>query len=97
MEEIRVKPCVQIHFSDYTQADLMKLQFWFMQVHKEMYPDKNVFEMGKNRWSMFGKVTGTDQIRKLFTKNYKVSDIEDYLSKDVQSFKEKSSTYYLYN
>lgn len=88
---------VQIHFSDYTQAHLMKLQFWFMQVHKEMYPDKNVFEMGKNRWTMFEKVTGTDQIRKLFSKNYKVSDIEEYLSKDVSSFKEKSSNYYLYN
>lgn len=88
---------VQIHFNDYTKADLMKLQFWFMQVHKEMYPDKNVFEMGKNRWSMFEKVTGTDQIRKLFSKNYKVSDIEEYLSKDTASFIEKSSTYYLYN
>lgn len=88
---------VQIHFSDYTQAQLMKLQFWFMQVHKEMYPDKDVFEMGKNRWSMFEKVTGTDQIRKRFSKNYKVSDISDYLSKDVVPFKEKSQTYYLYN
>ncbi|MEQ8523188.1 DUF1343 domain-containing protein [Gracilimonas sp.] len=88
---------VQIHFNDYTKAHLMKLQFWFMQVHKEMYPDKNVFEMGKNRWSMFEKVTGTDQIRKLFSKNYKVSDIEEYLSKDTAAFIEKSSTYYLYN
>lgn len=88
---------VQIHFTDYTKAHLMKLQFWFMQVHKEMYPDKDIFEMGKNRWSMFEKVTGTDQIRKLFSKNYKVADIEAYLSKDVVSFKEKSQTYYLYN
>ncbi|MCP9291982.1 DUF1343 domain-containing protein [Gracilimonas sp. CAU 1638] len=87
---------VQIHFSDYTQAHLMKLQFWFMQVHKEMYPDKDVFEMGKNRWSMFEKVTGTDQIRMLFSQNYKVSDISEYLSKDVASFKEKSQNYYLY-
>lgn len=87
---------VQIHFSDYTQAHLMKLQFWFMQVHKEMYPDKNVFEMGKNRWSMFEKVTGTDQIRKRFSQNYEVSDISDYLSKDVASFTEKSQNYYLY-
>ncbi|WP_428236983.1 exo-beta-N-acetylmuramidase NamZ family protein [Gracilimonas sp.] len=87
---------VQIHFSDYTQAHLMKLQFWFMQVHKEMYPDKDVFEMGKNRWSMFEKVTGTDQIRKRFSQNYKVSDISEYLSKDVASFKEKSQNYYLY-
>ncbi len=87
---------VQIHFSDYSKADLMKLQFWFMQVHREMYPEKDVFEMGKNRWTMFDKVTGTDQIRKRFSKNYKVSDIEKYLDKDVKSFKEKSSNYYLY-
>lgn len=87
---------VQIHFSDYSKADLMKLQFYFMQVHHEMYPEKNVFDMGKNRWTMFDKVTGTDQIRKRFSKNYQVSDIESYLDKDVKPFKEKSSNYYLY-
>jgi uncharacterized protein YbbC (DUF1343 family) len=88
---------VEIHFSDYSQADLMKLQFWFMQVHHSMYPEKNIFEMAKNRWGMFDKVTGTDQIRKRFSKNYNVSDIAKYLDKDVQAFKEKSSNYYLYN
>mgnify|MGYP003639072050 CR=1 FL=1 len=87
---------VQIHFTDYSKADLMKLQFWFMQVHYEMYPDKNIFELSKKRWSMFEKVTGTDQIRQLFGVNYRVSDIENYLNKDADSFKEKSSKYYLY-
>ncbi len=87
---------VQIHFSDYTKADLMKLQFWFMQVHREMYPNKDIFEMAKRRWGMFDKVSGTDQIRKRFRKAYKVSDIAEYLDKDVKAFKEKSSNYYLY-
>ncbi|MDR9415065.1 MAG: DUF1343 domain-containing protein [Gracilimonas sp.] len=87
---------VQIHFTEYEKADLMNLQFYFMQVHKDMYPEKNIFEMGKNRWSMFEKVTGTDQIRIRFSENYEVADIMDYLNKDVSSFKEKSQQYYLY-
>ncbi|WP_020402509.1 exo-beta-N-acetylmuramidase NamZ family protein [Gracilimonas tropica] len=87
---------VQIHFTEYEKAELMKLQFYFMQVHHKMYPDVKVFEMGKNRWSMFDKVTGTDQIRKRFSKNYSVSDISDYLNKDITSFLEKSKNYYLY-
>lgn len=87
---------VQIHFTEYEKAELMKLQFYFMQVHHKMYPDVKVFEMGKNRWSMFDKVTGTDQIRKRFSKNYSVSDISDYLNKDITSFLEKSNNYYLY-
>jgi uncharacterized protein YbbC (DUF1343 family) len=67
-----------------------------MQVHKEMYPDIDVFEQGKNRWSMFDKVSGTDEIRNNFRKAYKVKDIEEYLNKDVESFRKKSSQYHLY-
>ncbi|HAH52616.1 MAG TPA: DUF1343 domain-containing protein [Balneola sp.] len=87
---------VQIHFSDYTQAHLMSLQYYFMQVHKEMYPEIDIFEQGKNRWSMFDKVSGTDEIRNSFRKAYKVEDIKEYLNKDVESFRKKSSQYYLY-
>lgn len=87
---------VQIHFSDYTKAELMKLQFYFMQVHHEMYPDVNVFEQGKNRWSMFDKVNGTDEVRKAFSENYRVSDIAPILDRDIDSFKTKSESYYLY-
>ncbi|MEX2364458.1 MAG: DUF1343 domain-containing protein [Balneolaceae bacterium] len=87
----------EIHFSDYSKADLMLIQFYFMQVHHELYPEKDIFEMGKNRWGMFDKVSGTDQIRQLFTKNYQVADIKNYLDKDIESFRKKSSQYYLYN
>ncbi len=88
---------VQIHFSDIEEAELMNLQFYFMQVHHKLYPDVDVFAQAENRWSMFDKVNGTDQIRKLFGENYLVSDIEAYLNKDVQTFREKSKAYYLYN
>ena len=39
---------------------------------------------------------GTDQIRVLFSKRYKVADIEAYFNKDAEAFKAKSSKYYLY-
>ena len=68
-----------------------------MQVHHQLYPDVDVFDQAQNRWSMFDKVNGTDQIRLKFGENYLVSDIEEYLNKDVQSFREKSKAYYLYN
>ena len=74
----------------------MKVQFYVMQVNNELYPDKDVFAMGENRWSSFDKVNGTDQIRKLFSKNYRVSDIEEYLDKDIDSFRTLSQKYYLY-
>ena len=88
---------VQIHFSDYTQAELMLLQYYFMQVHKELYPNKDVFDQGKNRWSMFDKVSGSDEVRKRFMKSYKVDDIRDFLNKDVESFRQKSKQYHLYD
>ena len=88
---------VQIHFSDYTKAELMLLQYYFMQVHRELFPDKNVFEQGENRWSMFDKVSGSDEVRKRFMQSYKVDDIRDFLNKDVESFRKKSKQYHLYD
>ena len=77
---------------------MIVLQFYAMQVLAEMYPDKRIFDVAtdKSRFDMFDKVCGTDQIRLRFSKNYKVSDIIDYWNKDVESFKAKSSKYYLY-
>lgn len=88
---------VQIHFTDPAKVELMKLQFWFMQVHHQMYPDRTVFERSKSRWAMFDKVSGSDQIRKQFSLSFKVADIAPYLSKDKAAFKQNSSTYYIYD
>ncbi|MDP4116790.1 MAG: DUF1343 domain-containing protein [Bacteroidota bacterium] len=87
---------VQIHIIDSKKLNLMSLQYLFLQVHHEMYPDKNIFEMSKSRWDMFDKVNGTSKIREMFSKNYKYSDIQDYLEKDIKSFKKLSQKYYLY-
>ncbi|MFY0683042.1 MAG: DUF1343 domain-containing protein [Balneola sp.] len=87
---------VQIHISDYEKVKLMSLQYYFMQIHKQMYPDIDIFKKAENRWAMFDKVSGTDQIRRRFQSSYTFNDIKNYLNKDVDSFRKKSSNYYLY-
>jgi uncharacterized protein YbbC (DUF1343 family) len=71
-----------------------------MQEIAEMYPAKAAFKEGNanaKRFSMFDKVVGSKQIRRLFARNHRVADIIDYWNKDVQSFKAASSACYLYN
>lgn len=88
---------VQIHIRDFRKVNLMEMQFYFMQVHHEMYPDKDIFEMSTTRHGMFDKVMGTDKIRIQFSRNYEVDDIKSLLNKDIESFKRTASKYYLYD
>ncbi|MFA6619001.1 MAG: DUF1343 domain-containing protein [Candidatus Neomarinimicrobiota bacterium] len=87
---------VQIHITDFTKVELMYLQFRFLEVHHELYPEHDFFEKAKHRWNMFDKVCGTDEIRIEFTKNYKFEDIKPIFERDVNEFKEMSKKYYLY-
>lgn len=89
---------VQIYITDALDACLSLIQFYAMQVLAEMYPDHKAFELEgvEKRFSMFDKVCGSDQIRKRFTKHYRVADIIDYWNKDAEAFKARSAKYYLY-
>jgi len=88
---------VQVYFTDYNKVNLMSLQFLFMQVNNELYPDKNPFSLAnESRLKMFDKVAGSDKIRELFTKNMKYIDIKNYLEKDAENFKKLSEKYYMY-
>lgn len=89
---------IQFYIDDIPESSITLLQFYAMEVLADMYPDKKIFETttDKSRFNMFDKVCGTDQIRLRFSKNYKVSDIIDYWTKDAEAFKVKSSKYYLY-
>lgn len=89
---------VQIYITDALDASLSLIQFYAMQVLAEMYPDHKAFELEgvEKRFSMFDKVCGSDQIRKRFTKHYRVADIIDYWNKDAEAFKARSAKYYLY-
>lgn len=89
---------VQIHITNFDSVNLLKLQFYFMQVNNELYPDKKIFAFADpSRIKMFDKVMGTDKIRSKFSERYKVDDIKEYLNKDVDSFRKLSARYYLYN
>lgn len=89
---------VQIHIMDDSKVNLLDVQFYFLQVHNKMYPYKNPFEITtQTRIKMFDKVMGTNKIRELFTKNFLVSDIRQYLDKDLRWFKKLAKRYYLYN
>ncbi len=88
---------VQIHITDYSKINLMGIQFLFLQVNNELYPDKNPFKLcDKSRLKMFDKVCGSDKVRELFTKNMSYNSIKDFLNKDVDNFKKLSEKYYLY-
>ena len=89
---------VQIHFTDVEKAPLSLLQFYLMQEAHKLWPDKNLFEMcDPSRLSMFDKVCGTDLIRKEFSKEFKVSAIEEIWERDIPAFRKKAEKYFLYN
>ncbi len=87
---------VQIHITDQDKLNLMGLQFRFMEVHHNLYPDIDVYALSEGRHNMFDKVTGSSKIRESFFKNYRYSDIEQILNKDVEEFRALSKKYYLY-
>ncbi len=88
---------VQIHITDFQALNLMSLQFLFMQEHHLLYPDKSPYKLAaESRYAMFDKVSGSDEVRKIFSQSMKYDDIKDFLEKDVEEFKKKSQKYFLY-
>lgn len=88
---------VQLHIKNSDSVNLMSLQFLFMQVNNELYPEYNPLMLAsESRLKMFDKVIGTSKVRELFTRNMKYEDIKEYLEKDIAKFKEISSKYYIY-
>jgi len=88
---------VQIHFTDPSVAPLSLLQFYIMQEAHRLWPDKNLFEMcDPSRLSMFDKVCGSDEVRKEFTKAFRVSDIIELWTTGIPRYREKASRYFLY-
>jgi hypothetical protein len=78
-------------------AELLPLQFHFLEVHNKLYPERNPFTLAQPaRLGAFDRAAGTDTIRKLFGASMKYSDIREYLTKDVIPFREASKRYYLY-
>ena len=89
---------VEIYVTDAEAAPLTLVQFYVMQELAAMYPDRRVMDTPEaaKRFGMFDKVTGSKQIRRLFTKRHSVADMAPYWNKDVEPFRAASSTYHLY-
>ena len=88
---------VQIHIMNYSKARLSEIQFYIMQEMNKLYPSKAVFTNANNdRFSMFDKVSGSDQIRLRFSVNHSFADIQQYWNKDVENYRKLSKKYWLY-
>lgn len=88
---------VQIYIDKGAGVGLMSIQFLFLQVHHQLYPDRNPFRMaGKDRLRMFDKVVGTGFIREKFSQSMSFASIREFLGKDVGGFRRVARKYYLY-
>ncbi len=88
---------VQVHLAGPSPANLMAIQFLFLQVHHELYPDKNPFLLADGgRIRMFDKVAGSDQVRLLFSKRMVFDDVKGMLERDVEGFRKTARHYLLY-
>lgn len=89
---------VHIYITDKKIIRPTEIQFYFLQAHHKLHPEKDIFELAAdNRISMFDKVAGSNKVRELIKKNYKFEDLKDFFNKDVRAFKIKSKKYYLYD
>lgn len=89
---------VQIFITGYNLADLVKTQFYVLHTLKELYPNKNLFNLSsKSEVRMFNKAIGTDQIMNFYNQNSSLKDLVQFLDKDKANFKKLSKKYYLYN
>ncbi len=87
---------VQIHITDFKEVTLTNIQFYLMEKAYKQLPDSNLFAMYPDRHRMFDLVSGSDTIRKTFSKNFKYEDVKHLWEKDAVEFKAKSQKYYLY-
>ena len=87
----------QVYIAPGSTASLMSIQFYFMQVASELWPERNPFLLAApGRRAAFDRVAGSDSVRILFTQRMRYDDVRPYLEKDVQAFREKAKKYLLY-
>ncbi len=88
---------MQVYLHDFEKARLSDIQFHVMEAVALLYPEHKVFEHAdKKRFDMFDKVSGSDFIRKEFSRNYRFGDIQTFWTKDEETFGKLSKKYYLY-
>jgi uncharacterized protein YbbC (DUF1343 family) len=88
---------VQVHIITPDKVNLMSVQFRFLEVHNQLYPEKNPFMLAEgSRIGMFDKVAGTDKVRTAFAARMRYDDVKDLLEGGTGEFKARSKKYLLY-
>jgi uncharacterized protein YbbC (DUF1343 family) len=88
---------VQVHIAPGSTVNLMSIQFLFMQVNNELYPEKNPFSLADpGRLRSFDRVAGSDSVRLLFTQRMMYEDVKPFMEKGLNQFKERAKKYMLY-
>jgi len=88
---------VQLLIAPRSTANLMSIQFLFMQFASELWPANNPFTLADpGRRASFDRVAGSDSVRILFTRRMRYEDVRPFLEKDVRAFRERAKQYMLY-
>lgn len=88
---------VQIHVTDRDRAELSVIQFSILEALYRLYPEKNIFERSRpERLTMFDKVNGSDEVRRLLTTSNNVDEILRVIDKERAQFIIKREKYLLY-
>jgi len=89
---------VQIYITDFSKVNLVATQFHAMSALKKLYPNQDVFALATEAQNkMFNKAIGSSKVFELYNQNANISDVLNFLDKDVEMFREKSKKYYLYD
>ena len=89
---------VEIYVTDMESAPLSLTQFYVMEELAAMYPAHKAFAaVTQQRLNMFDKVCGSKEIRKLFSRRYRVDDMAEYWNKDADGFRSATAKYHLYD
>jgi uncharacterized protein YbbC (DUF1343 family) len=87
---------LQVYIRKPEKVSLMSIQFKFLEVFHEIYPNIDVLAETEERHNMFDKVCGSAKIRALFFNEYKYESIRFLLEDSITVFRELSGEYYLY-
>ncbi len=88
---------IQIHFENLNEVNLFSIQFYFLQTHNMLYPDKDPFNLASNSSiSMFDKALGSTLLRKKITEVGNYDLIKQIVDKDIEHFRNRIKPYKLY-
>ncbi|MBN2445545.1 MAG: DUF1343 domain-containing protein, partial [Phycisphaerae bacterium] len=85
---------VQIHITDRDRVELTPIQFHIIDAVLKLYPATEIF--GGKRDSVFDKVCGTDEVRKLFVAKRPLREILKLWNTGTEEFHRQREPYLLY-